>query len=108
MELMTLHHQMEDAAALGVFFSHVSSTSDIDDFVIAYQDQRAVRCGDAQRASHLNREEFHMPDGEEQKARDAKYTHGNPIAVEKGNKNAFDYDAAEVARTFLRERGITI
>ncbi|TCD67182.1 hypothetical protein EIP91_000408 [Steccherinum ochraceum] len=99
---------MEDAATLGVLFSYVSTTSDIDDFVVAYQEQRAVRCGDAQRASHLNREEFHMPDGDAQKARDAKYAHGNPIAVEKGNRNAFDYDAAEVAKAWLRERGIEV
>ena len=99
---------MEDAAALGVLFSNLSSYSDIDDFVVAYQEQRAVRCGDAQRASHQNREEFHMLDGVEQQARDAKYAHGNPIAVEKGNRNAFDYDAAEVARAWLRERDAAI
>ncbi|KAH8102065.1 hypothetical protein BXZ70DRAFT_890718 [Cristinia sonorae] len=99
---------MEDAAALGVLFSYVSSPTDINDFVLAYQEQRAARCGEAQMASQQNRDEFHLPDGEAQRARDAKYAHGNPIAVEKGNRNAFDHDAAEIARAWLRGRGVDV
>ena len=89
-----------------MLFSNVTSYSDIPELTVAYQEQRAARCADVQHRSRLNQRKFHLLDGEEQQARDIMYANINPLAVENDNKSTFDYDAAEIARKWMQERGI--
>ena len=96
---------MEDAATLGVLFSEITSSSEIQPLATAYQELRAPRCASAQMASQANRVAFHLPDGEEQRARDLKLAeaNSNPISVETDNRQTFDYDAIKVAKKWLED-----
>ncbi|KAI5119660.1 hypothetical protein M0805_007751 [Coniferiporia weirii] len=98
---------MEDAATLGVLFSQISSLAEISELGEAYQKLRVPRCAQAQNASRVNRQVFHMPDGEAQIARDLQLATANPISVQEDNSATFDYDAVAVATAWLASRGTT-
>lgn len=61
---------MEDAAVLGNLFSHLTCPEDIPLLLHAYQKLRHERTTETQASSRLNQRIFHLPDGEEQEARD--------------------------------------
>ncbi|KAF8178149.1 hypothetical protein K438DRAFT_1769665 [Mycena galopus ATCC 62051] len=67
---------IEDAAVLGVLFSHVTSRRQIRPLLHAYQALRYPRTTDTQLASRLNQKIFHLPDGPEQEARDLSMREG--------------------------------
>lgn len=62
---------IEDGAVLGNLLSRLSEKWQIPLFLEAYQCLRLPRTADMQRSSGLNRRIFHLPDGEEQRQRDA-------------------------------------
>ncbi|KAJ7093875.1 hypothetical protein B0H15DRAFT_938310 [Mycena belliarum] len=67
---------IEDAAVLGVLFSHITSRGQIRPLLDAYQALRHPRCTDTQLAARLNQKIFHLPDGAEQEARDLSMRQG--------------------------------
>ncbi|KAJ6588589.1 hypothetical protein B0H19DRAFT_1100201 [Mycena capillaripes] len=67
---------IEDAAVLGVLFSHITSRRQIRSFLQAYQALRYPRTTETQLASRLNQKIFHLPDGPEQEARDRSMRQG--------------------------------
>ncbi|KAJ7057190.1 hypothetical protein C8F01DRAFT_1372472 [Mycena amicta] len=67
---------IEDAAYLGILFSHVSSRRQIRPLLEAYQTQRYPRTTETQLAARANQKIFHLPDGPEQEARDISMREG--------------------------------
>ncbi|KAJ7326192.1 hypothetical protein DFH08DRAFT_787093 [Mycena albidolilacea] len=67
---------IEDAAVLGVLFSHITSRRQIQPLLQAYQALRYPRTTDTQLAARLNQKIFHLPDGPEQEARDISMRKG--------------------------------
>ncbi|KAJ7701904.1 FAD/NAD(P)-binding domain-containing protein [Mycena rosella] len=67
---------IEDAAVLGVLFSHITSRGQIRPLLEAYQALRHPRTTETQLASRLNQKIFHLPDGPEQEARDLSMRKG--------------------------------
>ncbi|KAJ7266400.1 hypothetical protein B0H12DRAFT_1099515 [Mycena haematopus] len=61
---------IEDAAVLGVLFSHITCRRQILPLLHAYQTLRYPRTTDTQLAARANQKIFHLPDGSEQEARD--------------------------------------
>jgi salicylate hydroxylase len=109
---------IEDAAVLGDLFSRLSSLKQVPALLQAYQDLRLPRATVTQQASRLNQKIFHLPDGPEQRARDAAMraamaaeldgkpiqAQGNPNqwADREKNRTQFNYDAyAEVERWWV-------
>jgi len=62
---------IEDGAVLGNLLSRISHISQLRSLLEAYQDLRLPRTEEAQRSSRLNQHIFHLPDGPEQRKRDA-------------------------------------
>ncbi|KAI9457211.1 FAD/NAD-P-binding domain-containing protein [Lactarius psammicola] len=62
---------IEDAAVIGDLFSRVSSLKQVPALLQAYQDLRLPRATATQQSSRLNQKIFHLPDGPEQRERDA-------------------------------------
>ncbi|KDQ50681.1 hypothetical protein JAAARDRAFT_41875 [Jaapia argillacea MUCL 33604] len=63
---------IEDAAVLGNLFSKLESREQIKPLLEAYQELRLERTGNTQASSRLNQHIFHLPDGPEQRHRDAE------------------------------------
>ncbi|KAJ6591235.1 hypothetical protein DFH09DRAFT_1139071 [Mycena vulgaris] len=80
---------IEDAAVLGVLFSHITSRRQIRPFLHAYQALRYPRTTETQLASRLNQKIFHLPDGPEQEARDLSMQKGmlDSLREERGEKS---------------------
>lgn len=64
---------MEDAAALGVILSAISSREEIPHALSAYERSRKTRAETVQHSGSKNRITLHLPDGPEQMARDALF-----------------------------------
>ncbi|GBE85599.1 FAD-dependent monooxygenase OpS4 [Sparassis crispa] len=113
---------IEDAAVLGKLLSHLSSVVQLTPLLHAYEALRLPRTAATQASSRLNQTIFHLPDGPEQRARDAAMHtameaelagsttdkgDGNPNQWADQNKNEaqFGYDAEEVAERWWREVG---
>lgn len=64
---------VEDAGALGVILSSISSKSDIPVALKAYQRSRKERAEQVQQSGKLNRLALHLPDGPEQQQRDEMF-----------------------------------
>ena len=64
---------MEDAAALGVLLSAISSREGIPHALSAYERSRKRRAETVQQSGSENRITLHLPDGPEQIARDAQF-----------------------------------
>lgn len=64
---------VEDAAALGVLLSTISSRHDIPRALQAYEKSRKVRAETVQQSGSENRVTLHLPDGPEQVARDEQF-----------------------------------
>lgn len=47
---------------------------------------------------------YHMRDGPEQEARDARFKETNPISVQKGAQSFFEYDTVLEAKKWLEAR----
>ena len=62
---------IEDGAVLGNLLSRISHISQLRPLLKAYQDLRLPRTAEAQGSSRLNRHIFQIPDGPEQRERDA-------------------------------------
>ncbi|KAI0312297.1 FAD/NAD-P-binding domain-containing protein [Amylostereum chailletii] len=62
---------VEDAAVLGSLLAHITRIDQLPAFLKAYQDLRYERATSTQRSSRLNQHIFHLPDGPEQRTRDA-------------------------------------
>ncbi|KAF5369302.1 hypothetical protein D9758_002575 [Tetrapyrgos nigripes] len=96
---------IEDAAVLGNLFSRLSRHSEISQILEAYQSIRFGRTASAQTASYINRQNYHVEDGEEQEARDALMRLAMERELEEetyenlGNPNAWS-DKAKNAETF--------
>ncbi|KAJ6511508.1 hypothetical protein C8R47DRAFT_1095293 [Mycena vitilis] len=82
---------IEDAAALGVLFSHITSRRQIRPLLQAYQALRYPRTTETQLASRLNQTIFHLPDGPEQEARDLSMRQGmeDSLREERGEAPRF-------------------
>lgn len=61
----------EDAAVLGSLFSHLTHPAQIHPLLKAYEKLRHTRTAKTQASSRMNQRVFHLPDGPEQRARDA-------------------------------------
>ncbi|KAJ5302936.1 Monooxygenase FAD-binding [Penicillium atrosanguineum] len=64
---------VEDAAALGVLLSLISSRHEIPDALKVYEQSRKQRAETVQASGSENRITLHLPDGPEQLARDAQF-----------------------------------
>ena len=64
---------VEDAAALGVVLSAISSREEIPLALNAYEKSRKERAETVQQSGSENRITLHLPDGPEQIARDAQF-----------------------------------
>ncbi|GFF47770.1 6-hydroxynicotinate 3-monooxygenase [Aspergillus udagawae] len=64
---------VEDAAALGVLLSTISSRSEIPLALAAYEKSRKHRAETVQQSGTVNRATLHLPDGPEQQARDDQF-----------------------------------
>ncbi|RHZ53463.1 hypothetical protein CDV55_104393 [Aspergillus turcosus] len=64
---------VEDAAALGVLLSTISSRSEIPLALQAYEKSRKQRAETVQQSGTVNRATLHLPDGPEQQARDDQF-----------------------------------
>ncbi|KAJ7883268.1 hypothetical protein B0H13DRAFT_2538404 [Mycena leptocephala] len=86
---------IEDAAVLGVLFSHITSRRQIRPFLDAYQALRYPRTTETQLASRLNQKIFHLPDGPEQEARDISMRQGmeGSLREERGEEYSPDGSA---------------
>ena len=62
---------IEDGAVLGNLLSRISHISQLSPLLKAYQDLRLPRTAEVQGSSRLNQRIFHLPDGPEQRERDA-------------------------------------
>jgi len=62
---------IEDGAVLGNLLSRISHISQLGPLLKAYQDLRLPRTAELQGSSRLNQHIFHLPDGPEQRERDA-------------------------------------
>ncbi|KAF7343768.1 3-hydroxybenzoate 6-hydroxylase [Mycena sanguinolenta] len=117
---------IEDAAVLGVLFSHITSVTQIPSLLQAYQTIRHQRTTETHLASRMNKKIFHLPDGPEQEARDLAMrlcmkdaqleergedfvdrSAGNPDAWadRAKSRNQFGYDAEEAAEQWWRTLG---
>ncbi|KAF7342099.1 FAD/NAD-P-binding domain-containing protein [Mycena venus] len=83
---------IEDAAVLGVLFSHITSRRQIRPLLQAYQDLRYPRTTDTQLAARANQKIFHLPDGPEQEARDISMREGmeDSLREERGEPSLLD------------------
>ncbi|KAJ6481022.1 FAD/NAD-P-binding domain-containing protein [Mycena sanguinolenta] len=86
---------IEDAAVLGVLFSHITSRRQIRPLLQAYQALRYPRTTDTQLASRLNQKVFHLLDGPEQEARD--------ISMRRGMESSLREERGEISRDDLAE-----
>lgn len=64
---------VEDAAALGVLLSEITSKSEVPLALKAYEKSRKGRAETVQQSGSSNRITLHLPDGPEQKARDEQF-----------------------------------
>lgn len=64
---------VEDAAALGVLLSTISSRHDIPHALHVYEKSRKLRAETVQQSGSDNRTTLHLPDGPEQVARDEQF-----------------------------------
>lgn len=64
---------VEDAAALGVLLSTISSRDEIPLALKAYEQSRKPRADTVQQSGSENRITLHLPDGPEQRARDEQF-----------------------------------
>ncbi|PWY91983.1 salicylate hydroxylase [Aspergillus sclerotioniger CBS 115572] len=64
---------VEDAAALGVLLSTITSRAEIPTALEAYQKSRKPRAETVQQSGSENRITLHLPDGPEQRARDEQF-----------------------------------
>lgn len=64
---------VEDAAALGVLLSEISSRHEIPHALKVYEQSRKQRAETVQASGSENRITLHLPDGPEQLARDAQF-----------------------------------
>ncbi|KAB8235145.1 putative salicylate hydroxylase [Aspergillus alliaceus] len=64
---------VEDAAALGVLLSTISSAREIPLALQAYENSRKQRAEKVQQSGSANRITLHLPDGPEQQARDEQF-----------------------------------
>lgn len=64
---------VEDAAALGVLLSSISSRSEIPLALASYEKSRKHRAETVQQSGTVNRATLHLPDGPEQQARDDQF-----------------------------------
>ncbi|KAF4221444.1 hypothetical protein CNMCM8980_004685 [Aspergillus fumigatiaffinis] len=64
---------VEDAAALGVLLSTISSRGEIPLALSAYEKSRKHRAETVQQSGTVNRATLHLPDGPEQQARDDQF-----------------------------------
>lgn len=93
--------------------ARATDKSQIPDVLRAFESLRRQRCEVIQAASARNAEIWHLPDGEEQKARDAGMRQGGPEKESAGAKNPnqwsdpkfqpwlFGYDAVKEANRGL-------
>lgn len=88
---------IEDAAALAVCLSSPGVTA--PDALARYEAVRGPRAARVQSASRGRRGHHHLPDGPEQRARDAAFAADDPLAH---NAWLYSYDAEEAARESLR------
>ena len=63
---------IEDAAVLGNLLSHITHKSQLPKLLKAYQELRHPRATDNHLGSRFNQTLYHLPDGPEQEARDAR------------------------------------
>ncbi|KAJ7777981.1 hypothetical protein DFH07DRAFT_796882 [Mycena maculata] len=117
---------IEDAAVLGILFSHITSRRQIQPLLEAYQTLRYPRTTETQLASRANQKIFHLPDGPEQEARDLSMRIGmeDSLREERGqpsldgsagnanvwadrtkNRIQFCYDAEEEAERWWNTSG---
>ncbi|THH18746.1 hypothetical protein EW146_g2287 [Bondarzewia mesenterica] len=117
---------IEDAAVLGVLFSHLSDYSQIHPFLSAYESIRYPRTTSTQLSSRLNQRIYHYEDGPEQEARDASMReamlralgkagaeivpsdnsgNANQWADKRKNIEQFSYDAELEAEKWWRQNG---
>ncbi|KAL2822285.1 hypothetical protein BDW59DRAFT_173932 [Aspergillus cavernicola] len=64
---------VEDAAALGVLLSEITSKEEIPLALQAYEKSRKERAETVQQSGSMNRITLHLPDGPEQEARDKQF-----------------------------------
>lgn len=64
---------VEDAAALGVLLSTITSRAQIGLALRAYEESRKQRAETVQQSGTQNRATLHLPDGPEQQARDEQF-----------------------------------
>lgn len=64
---------VEDAAALGVLLSTITSRAEIPTALKAYENSRKPRAETVQQSGSENRITLHLPDGPEQRARDEQF-----------------------------------
>ncbi|KAH9948607.1 FAD/NAD-P-binding domain-containing protein [Amylocystis lapponica] len=81
---------VEDAAVLGKLFSHLSSTSQIESFLWAFQDLRQSRNRACMVGEMLNVHMQMLEDGEEQRARDEMM-----LSRHEAGKHVFDAEEGE-------------
>jgi salicylate hydroxylase len=87
---------IEDAAALAVCLADRGTT--VADALARYEAVRAPRTARVQLASRGRRGHHHLPDGPEQRARDAAFAADDPLAH---NAWLYSYDAEQAAREAL-------
>lgn len=96
---------VEDAGALGVILSSISSKQEIPAALEAYQSSRKARAEQVQQSGKMNRVSLHLPDGPEQQQRDEMFRlamKGNSESPdrwvdEKTRKVLWEHDAEEAA-----------
>lgn len=117
---------IEDAAVIGNLFSRIASKNQISHLLHAYQDIRYSRAVVTQLESQNNQTLFHLPDGPQQRARDASMRISMEYALKEargeltlndnvGNTNMwadrvksdeqFSYDADEAVNRWWRQNG---
>ncbi|KAL3426718.1 3-hydroxybenzoate 6-hydroxylase [Phlyctema vagabunda] len=100
---------VEDAAAIGVILSNLTSRSEIPNALKIYEKARKGRAETIQALGPLNREALHLPDGPEQKLRDAQFqklsaagTHPDKWADKKTQEFLWAWDAEVEAEKALK------
>jgi salicylate hydroxylase len=83
---------IEDAACLASVFSRVSSPAEAPAALRRYEELRRPRAGKLQLMSQSQGKSYHLPDGEEQRARDARLA-ADGVAEQHW---IYDHDAAAV------------
>ncbi|EIN04497.1 FAD/NAD(P)-binding domain-containing protein [Punctularia strigosozonata HHB-11173 SS5] len=81
---------IEDAAVLGNLFSRISSHAQIGPLLRAYQFLRYDRASATQSSSRLNQKIFHLPDGPEQRHRDAQMRAAMRVELGESNDDGSD------------------